>query len=142
MALNIDLAPTFLDIAGISPKTLSHLEGSSLLPWLRGETPAWRDHIIYEYYWEWNFPATPSTFAIRTDRYKYIFYHGVWDRNGLYDLELDPLEKHNLIELPAYKETVITLQNRLFEALQNPEEVSLPIRPPVGEQYYDRKLRR
>ncbi len=48
---SIDLAPTFLDVAGADPAQQSHrLEGRSLLPLLRGEAPAqWRPFAISEY---------------------------------------------------------------------------------------------
>ena len=49
--------------------------------------------FLYEYYWEYAFPHTPTTFALRGDRYKYIFYHGVWDLNEFYDLQTDPRER-------------------------------------------------
>ena len=39
----------------------------------------------------------PTTFALRTGRYKFIQYHGIWDLDELYDLKNDPLEEHNLI---------------------------------------------
>ena len=100
-----------------------------------------RKHILYEYHWEWNFPATPTCLAIRTNKYKYIYYHGIWDRNGLYDLEHDPNERHNLIQLPQYKEITTQLRNQLFSELESSGGLNMPIRPPKGEQFYDRKLR-
>ena len=49
------------------------------------------DHIFYEYYWEYEFPQTPTMHGIRTDRYKYIRYHGVLGlRIEFYDLQNDP----------------------------------------------------
>ena len=57
----------------------------------------WRQNLLYEYYWEYNFPHTPTTFALRTQRYKFIQYHGIWDIDELYDLQNDPHEEHNLI---------------------------------------------
>ena len=83
------------------------MDGSSAYKLLLGQTIPWRDHILYEYHWEWNFPATPTTFAIRNSRYKYIFYHGHWDHNGLYDLETDPMELTKL-ELPELKDAPFT----------------------------------
>ena len=109
MMLNMDLAPTLLEAANINIQKSMQLDGQSALPWLRGETIPWRDHILYEYHWEWNFPATPTTLAIRGDRYKYIYYHGVWDRNGFYDLETDPNERVNLIKIPAYQEQILSM---------------------------------
>ena len=142
MMLNMDLAPTLLEAANINIQKSMKLDGQSALPWLRGETIPWRDHILYEYHWEWNFPATPTTLAIRGDRYKYIYYHGVWDRNGFYDLETDPNERVNLIKIPAYQEQILSMRNQLFQELDASGGLVLPVRPPKGVQFYDRKLRR
>jgi N-acetylglucosamine-6-sulfatase len=113
-----------------------------MLPLMRGKKIPWRDHMLYEYHWEWNFPATPTTLAIRGERYKYIYYHGVWDRNGFYDLETDPYEQVNLINIPGFADQIVTMRERLFESLETSGGLVLPIRPPKGVQYYDRKLRR
>ena len=142
MMLNMDLAPTLLEAANINIQKSMQLDGQSALPWLRGETIPWRDHILYEYHWEWNFPATPTTLAIRGDRYKYIYYHGVWDRNGFYDLETDPNERVNLIKIPAYQEQILSMRRQLFQELDASGGLVLPVRPPKGVQFYDRKLRR
>ncbi len=142
MMLNMDLAPTLLEAANINIQKSMKLDGQSALPWLRGETIPWRDHILYEYHWEWNFPATPTTLAIRGDRYKYIYYHGVWDRNGFYDLETDPNERVNLINIPAYQEQILSMRSQLFQELDASGGLVLPVRPPKGVQFYDRKLRR
>jgi N-acetylglucosamine-6-sulfatase len=42
-----------------------------------------------------------SKASLRGDPFKYILYHGVWDRNERYDLETDPEERVNLIDVPA-----------------------------------------
>lgn len=140
MVQNIDVAPTILDLAGVRDESLK-MDGRSILPLLTGNEVPWRDHILYEYHWEWNFPAQPTTLAIRTTRYKYIYYHGIWDRNGFYDLQTDPLERHNLIDIPAYGEHVGELRAQLFREMEASGGLELPIRVPKGVQFYDRKLR-
>ena len=82
---NIDIAPTVMDLAELEKNPIMH--GYSFVPILEGKDIPWRDKVFYEYYWEYDFPMTPSVFGVRTDRYKYIRYHGLWDRNELYDLE-------------------------------------------------------
>ncbi len=73
MIQNIDVAQTLLEAAGCKASDLPKADGRSFLPMLLGkEIPSWRKDILYEYYWEWNFPATPTVFALRGDRYKYI----------------------------------------------------------------------
>lgn len=94
---NIDIAPTILEAAGL-PKPKEY-DGSSFLSLGTGKKPAEvrSKAFVYEYFWEYNFPYTPTTFAIRGERYKYINYYGVWDTEELYDLKEDPKEMHNLI---------------------------------------------
>ncbi len=142
MVQNIDVAPTILDVCGVPAPTEPRMDGQSFLPLLRGTSASWRDHILYEYHWEWNFPATPTTFAIRTDRYKYIFYHGMWDHNGFYDLQTDPIERHNLINVPAYQEQIAEMQQQLFDELAESGGLNIPVRAPVGDRLDQRKLRR
>ena len=60
-------------------------------------TDSWRKTLLYEYYWEPSFPQTPTTFALRSQQYKLIQYHGIWDTDELYDIVKDPRETRNLI---------------------------------------------
>jgi len=142
MVQNIDVAPTVLAAAGVQPPKTAAIDGQSFLPLLQGRSIPWRDHILYEYYWEWNFPATPTIFAIRTDRYKYIFYHGVWDHDGFYDLQTDPHERHNLINVPAYEEQIAAMKKQLFDEFEASGGLDIPVRRPQGERLDQRKLRR
>ena len=144
MVLNLDIAQTVLAAMKIrKTKNTPEMSGRSFLPLIMGKEPSnWRKHLLYEYHWEWNFPATPTTLAIRTNRYKYIYYHGIWDKNGLYDLQTDPHERHNLIRIPAFNELASNLKNQLFNELGEMGGLSMPIRPPKDFQFYDRKLRR
>ena len=117
MAANIDIAPTILDIAGIKEKP-SQFAGASLLPLAAGEQVLdWRDTLLYEYYWEFNFPSTPTTFAVRSNNFKLIQYHGIWDTDELYDIRNDPKEMHNLIDHSDYLAEKIKLRKALFERL-------------------------
>jgi arylsulfatase A-like enzyme len=114
---NLDLAPTFLDVAHVPAP--QQFEGKSILPVATGKAAPekWEDDFIYEYYWEWTFPHTPTTFAIERGRMKYIQYHGVWDTEELYDLQQDPQEMSNLINDPAQLQTKMDLRHRLYTAL-------------------------
>lgn len=133
MILNIDLAPTFLDVAGI-PKP-SQMQGTSFLPLLKGESIAWRDRIFYEYYWEQAFPQTPTTFAVRTDKYKYISYNGIWDINELYDLENDPYEMNNLIRNKAMDKIGLGLRNDLNNWLEKTNGLQIPLKKQEGRKF-------
>lgn len=117
---SLDIAPTFRALAGASP--LADAQGLDMTPLLTGSAPDnWRDHVIYEYFWEFNYPHTPSLFAIRTERYKLIRHHGVWDTDALYDLEADPGERVNLIADPSLLEVRVELGDRLHAALASAE---------------------
>ncbi|MFA6241262.1 MAG: sulfatase [Candidatus Hydrogenedentales bacterium] len=95
MILNTDYAPTFLEAAGCPIP--SSMQGRSFYPLLEGKKIGWRDAFLYEYFWERSYPQTPTVQGIRTDRYKLMRFHGVWDRYELYDLQEDPDEMNNLI---------------------------------------------
>lgn len=144
MIQNIDVASTVLDAMGVSlPKDSDEarrMDGKSFLPLLIGQDVEWRDHILYEYHWEWNFPATPTLFAIRTDRNKYVYHHGIWDIDAFYDLENDPIERHNLINVPAYQGTIVKMRDQMFKELEASGALEVPFRRPAGARLDQRKL--
>ncbi len=95
MILNIDFAPTFIDLGGGTIP--DSMQGRSFAGMLRGESVPWREGFLYEYFWERSWPQTPTILGVRTKRYKFIQTHGVWDKYELYDLQADPHEMNNLI---------------------------------------------
>ncbi len=102
--LNIDFAPTFLDLASVPMHT--QMRGQSFLPVLKGQHLKNRESLLFEYYLEPT--GIPSWKAVRTDRYKYINYTDLTDCNELYDLKQDPKEMNNLIKKP---ESVAVIKN-------------------------------
>jgi arylsulfatase A-like enzyme len=99
IALNIDLAPTLLDYAGVAiPPTM---QGRSWRPLLENKpAPDWRTAFFYEYFFERGFKI-PTVTAVRTDTAKLIKYPGHDDWTELYDLQKDPYELKNLYKDPA-----------------------------------------
>jgi arylsulfatase A-like enzyme len=96
LVLNIDLAPTVLELAGAAAP--AGLHGHSLVPLLRGRSVAWRDSFLIEYFSDRVFPwvANLGYRAVRTRRYKYIHYVELTGMDELYDLDADPYELANL----------------------------------------------
>lgn len=115
LALNIDLAPTLLELAGL--KAPAAMQGRSLLPLLRDPQAPWREDFFYEHLYR-NSPTPPDRIepseGVRTRDWKYI----VWvDQTGpareeLYDLRHDPLEMTNLAADPAAREQLEQLRRR------------------------------
>jgi len=127
---NIDIGPTVLDAAGL--QTPPHMDGQSFIELAQGKNPDWRDYFLYVYYWEKNFPQSPTVFALRGDRYKYITYYGLWDTDELYDLKADPDESLNLIQDPKYKKVVRQMEDRLYALLGEEGGMYIPLNQPAG----------
>lgn len=118
-ALNIDIAPTLLELAGI--KVPATVQGRSLVPLVRGATTGWRDSFLVEYYSDKVFPRVLNMGykAIRTTRWKYIHYFELQDMDELYDLEADAYEMNNLINEPAALEPLNEMKRLLQQFLRN-----------------------
>jgi len=127
---NIDIGPTILEVAGLEAP--DNMDGRSFLAVAQGKDAPWRDSLLYEYYWERNFPQTPTMHAIRTDRWKYIHYFGIWDIDELYDMQNDPLEKKNLINSEEHQQLVKQLNKQLFDELDRTGGMYIPLNPDKG----------
>ncbi|MBM4014844.1 MAG: sulfatase [Planctomycetes bacterium] len=96
---NLDLAPTFLELAGLPVPEF--MQGRSLAPLLRGEAPPdWRTSIYYRYYHSPGDHNTLAHLGVRTATHKLIHYW-VPDAYELFDLGEDPLEQRNLLHSAA-----------------------------------------
>ena len=110
---NLDYAQTFLEMAGA--KTPSDMQGTSLVPLLKGNKPNdWRKSIYYHYYEYPSYHQVPRHNGIRTERYKLInFYEfGEWE---FYDLKTDPDELKNLYGNPEKKELIDDVRKQLLK---------------------------
>jgi arylsulfatase A-like enzyme len=108
MTLNIDVAPTILDLAGVpAPK---RMQGASLVPWLSGKSPTWRDEWFYAHHFGYAGRIPPSE-GVRTQRWKYVRY---LDSDPLveqlFDVKEDPHEQHDLAADPAHRDTLERLR--------------------------------
>src|SRR5918992_81042 len=111
MVLNIDVAPTILELAGV-PVPL-WMQGRSFLPLLESREASWRDAFFYEYY---EYPAEHCARkhrGIRTERWKLIHFWEQPEEWELYDLETDPDEMRNLIGQRTHEPRVRELRSRL-----------------------------
>ena len=109
---NLDMAETFLDIAGTSIP--SDMQGKSLVPFMRGQSPVgWRTSIYYQYYeGEEAVHNVYKHYGVRSDRYKLVYFYTL-DEWEFYDLETDPHEMHNQFANTEYADTVQTLKTEL-----------------------------
>ncbi len=134
LALNVDLAPSVLDICGAPP--LPRVHGRSWKRLLEGESAGWRKSVYYAYNYEKQFPYTPNVRGVRTDEWKYVHYphgDGKPDRHKaeLYNLKDDPGETRNLIDDPALQPKVRELRAELAALMAVTD--ALPDRMPLDE---------
>jgi arylsulfatase A-like enzyme len=135
MVLNVDFAPSVLDICGVDPLPRAH--GRSWKPLLQNKPPGWRTSWYYEYNYEKEFPYTPNVRGVRTDEWKYVHSpngEGQPDTHKaeLYNLKADPLETRNLIDEKDGQERLPQLQAELKRLQQ--ETGALPDRMPVNPE--------
>ncbi len=98
LTLNIDLAPTLLDVIGADGA--GGMQGLSVLPALQGRRRAKRSIFFYQYDREAPY-STPSLTGVRTPDWKLVRYREEGQAHELYDLKRDPFEMRNLFESPA-----------------------------------------
>jgi arylsulfatase A-like enzyme len=114
MALNLDLAPTMLDLAGVAIPAA--MQGKSVMPLAEGKAGvAWRSDWLYEYYEYPGFENVRPCRGVRTERYKLIHFFLEPEEFELYDLQNDPDESDNLYGKPGFEELAARLRTRLAQ---------------------------
>jgi len=118
--LNIDLAPTLIEFAGISQP--AQYQGSSYVPLLNGQTPSnWRKDFFCEHLMENK--SIPKWEGVRGERFVYACY---FDQDPAYeflhDLKTDPDQLTNLAKKPEYK-------MKLIEMRQRYHDIKTPLKP-------------
>ncbi len=133
----IDFAETFLDIAGI--ESPSDMQGRSLVPLLKGETPNdWRKSLYYHYY---EFPEPHRVrphYGVITDRFKLVHYYKPdvddWE---LLDRQVDPQETKNFYSDPTYAPIVEQLNKELERVRKEAKDTEPAPRTAFGNQRFD-----
>ena len=126
---NVDFAPTFLDLAGVSVP--SYMQGRSTRPLLQGETPSDWPGVAYHRYWmhQDEYHNAYAHYGIRDQRYKLIYWYnqgfglpgtqsgGQAPEWEFFDCEKDPLELFNCYRDPAYQAQVARMMGLLEDKM-------------------------
>ena len=112
---NLDFGETFLDAAGV--KIPAEMQGSSMVPILRGHTPAdWRTAFYYHYYEHPGVHNVARQYGVITDRYKLVyFYEPEFNYWELFDLKTDPMEMKSVYGQSGYATVQKELHAKLDE---------------------------
>ena len=130
MVANIDIAPTVMEAMGLEKPP--HMDGDSFISLTQGEDVPWREYFLYAYYWEKNFPQSPTVFSLRSDKYKYTTYYGIWDTDEFFDIAADPMEQNNLIRSSEHQKKRKEMEDRLYSMMEELGGMELPLNAPRG----------
>lgn len=124
LVANIDFAPTVIDLAGL--KVPEEMQGESLFPLLKGNTPDnWRTNVYYQYWQHLLHRDVAAHYGIRTKTHKLIYFYGQalgqteypptkpeWE---FYDLVNDPEEMNNIYSNPEQQDLIKELKNQILD---------------------------
>ena len=119
LLLNMDIAPTVLDAAGVTIP--ADMQGESFLPLVNKTNSKGRDALYYHYYENGEHSVSPH-FGIKTKRYKLIRFYKRVNSWEFYDLKKDPNEMNNLIDKKGSQKKVIALKKGLMELIKKYED--------------------
>lgn len=127
ISLNIDIAPTLLEYAGIEiPEDIQGKSLKSLLEQDKKAEKTWRKSMYYQYFEYPKWHNVQPHYGIRTERYKLIHYYFDIDAWELFDLQNDPNELRNLYNEPKCQELIEMLKKELY-ALQKEYKDDMPL---------------
>ena len=110
---NLDLAPTFLDYAGIDIP--EDMQGVSFRDLVSGKTDEYRDAVYYTYYEYPSWHMVKRHYGVANQRYKLMHFYYDIDEWELYDLETDPDEMNNVYGIPEYADVQKEMHAKLEE---------------------------
>lgn len=119
LVMNLDIAPTLLDIAGVAVPP--DMQGESFLPLLTDKSAKGRKAIYYHYYENGEHAVSPH-FGIKTERYKLIRFYKRVESWELYDLKKDPQEMDNLYGSKKYRKVQNELKTQLRDLIGQYED--------------------
>ncbi|MFC1736913.1 sulfatase-like hydrolase/transferase, partial [Candidatus Hydrogenedentota bacterium] len=118
----VDMYPTILDLAGVDESEVTS-HGQSLVPLVKGESVTWRDSIVTEFLGLGGMGHCMKTIRVGDLKYGYNLTY----RGELYDLDQDPHEMNNLIDDPAYAETIEEMKDRLVQWMTDTQDPALSL---------------
>lgn len=125
IALNIDLAPTLLQWAGV--KQPQAMQGMPLQPLLKKKTKSWRNEFFYEHTYDpGSYPVyIPKTVGLVTPSWKYMRYYNGKESTGnvvyeeLFHIPEDPFEKHNRVTDVTQQHRIATYKQKVAQYEQS-----------------------
>lgn len=137
LTLNVDIAPTLLDLAGV--EIPGDMQGESMKGLLRGSAKAernWRKSAYYQYFEYPKWHNVQPHYGVRTDRYKLIHFYYNIDEWEFYDLRNDPVEIHNEYGNPQYASVIDSLKLEIKKLqIQYNDTISLEERRAMTDKY-------
>jgi len=119
MVMNLDLAPTLLQAAGVTIP--SEIQGASFFPLVSNHKAKGRESMYYHYYETTVHNVSPH-FGIKTNRYKLIRFYEKVNSWELYDLKKDKTEMNNLYGKPGFEKVTATLKLQLENLIKQYED--------------------
>lgn len=116
MILNIDIAPTFLELGGA--KIPGDIQGQSMVPLLKSKSAPWRTSALFEYFVDPSFSRFPAWKAARNEDWIYVHYDDVKGVDELFNIKKDRYQTNNLINDPKSANQLAKMKAELAQLLK------------------------